>query len=166
MSNDVGEDLQGGYWYDGAAGQKERARHVLEALRTYRAAEGAMRRRTQDSMAMGENELLTVRFLLRQPGHTARPAELVKYLGISPASVTAMLDRLVQTGRVERVATGDVRGVAIRATEHVNAEVRETLGQMHARMYGVASSMTPSQQKHVIDFLEAMVDAVDKVEPA
>ena len=165
MSNSVDDDRQSGYWYDGGAGHKERARQVLEALRTYRAAEAAMRRRTRDSMVMGENELLTVRFLLRRPGHSATPSELVTYLGITPASVTAMLDRLVRTGRLERVAADGARGGAVRATGHVDAEVRDTLGQMHVRMYGVATSLTPSQQEHVIDFLEAMVDAVDKVEP-
>ncbi|MFI8633433.1 MarR family winged helix-turn-helix transcriptional regulator [Microbacterium sp. NPDC077663] len=158
---------RGGYWYNDAPGQKERARRVLEALRTYRAAEAAMRRRTRDSMAMGENELLALRYLLRQPGHSARPYELARYLGITSASVTTMIDKLVNDGRVERVGvTGDRRGIMITATAHANEEVRDTLGKMHIRMYAVASKMSPTQQKHVVDFLEAMVDAVDHVEPA
>lgn len=165
MSSSAGDERQSGYWYDGGVGQKERARQVLEALRTYRAAEAAMRRRTRNSMEMGENELLTIRFLLRRPGHSATPSELVTYLGATPASVTAMLDRLVRTGRLERMDGDGARGITVRATDHVNDEVRDTLGQMHVRMYGVATSLTPSQQKHVIDFLDAMVDAVDKVEP-
>ncbi|KEP72399.1 MarR family transcriptional regulator, partial [Microbacterium sp. SUBG005] len=37
----------------------------MEAMRAYRSAEMAMRRRTQESMAMGENELLVLRFLAR-----------------------------------------------------------------------------------------------------
>ena len=47
------------YWYGATeAGQRQRAVEVLQAFRLYRAAEVAMRRRTRDSMSMGENELL------------------------------------------------------------------------------------------------------------
>ncbi|MFS0865892.1 MarR family winged helix-turn-helix transcriptional regulator [Microbacterium sp. 179-B 1A2 NHS] len=156
----------GGYWYDAAPGQRERARRVLESLRTYRAAESAMRRRTRDSMSMGENELLALRYLLRQPDHSARPLELVKYLGVTSASVTTMLDRLERTGRVQRVANpNDRRSIFVRATPHADEEVRETLGKMHELMYGVAVSMESEAQDHVIAFLQRMADAVDGVEP-
>lgn len=156
-----------GYWYDEAPGQRDRARRVLEALRTYRAAESAMRRRTRDSMAMGENELLALRYLLRQPDHSARPSELVKYLGVTSASVTTMLDRLEKTGRVTRAANpNDRRSIFVTATLHANEEVRETLGRMHDLMYGVAVGMTPEAQEHVVSFLQQMADAVDGVEPA
>ncbi|GAB2706118.1 DNA-binding MarR family transcriptional regulator [Microbacterium marinum] len=156
-----------GYWYDESPGQRDRARRVLESLRTYRAAETAMRRRTRDSMSMGENELLALRFLLRQPDHTSRPSELVKYLGVTSASVTTMLDRLEKTGRVQRVANpSDRRSIFVRATPHANEEVRETLGKMHELMYGVAVGLTPEAQEHVVAFLQKMADAVDGVEPA
>ncbi|HCJ49275.1 MAG TPA: MarR family transcriptional regulator [Microbacterium sp.] len=156
-----------GYWYDESPGQRDRARRVLESLRTYRAAESAMRRRTRDSMSMGENELLALRFLLRQPDHTSRPSELVKYLGVTSASVTTMLDRLEKTGRVQRVANpSDRRSIFVRATPHANEEVRETLGKMHELMYGVAVGLTPEAQEHVVAFLQKMADAVDGVEPA
>ncbi|MFJ6677847.1 MarR family winged helix-turn-helix transcriptional regulator [Microbacterium sp. NPDC091382] len=155
-----------GYWYDEAPGQRDRARRVLEALRTYRAAESAMRRRTRDSMSMGENELLALRFLLRQPDHSARPAELVKYLGVTSASITTMLDRLEKSGRVERVANPtDRRSIFVRATAHADDEVRETLGRMHGLMYDVAVAMEPEAQEHVVDFLRRMSDAVDGVAP-
>ena len=155
-----------GYWYDEAPGHRDRARRVLEALRTYRAAEAAMRRRTRDSMAMGENELLALRYLLRQPDHSARPAELVKYLGVTSASITTMLDRLEKTGRVERMANPtDRRSIFVRATPHANEEVRETLGRMHGLMYDVAVGMSPDAQEHVVDFLRRMSDAVDDVAP-
>ena len=48
-----------GYWFpDDDATQRGVA--VLNALRRYRAAETAMRRRTRDSMGMGETDLLAV----------------------------------------------------------------------------------------------------------
>lgn len=156
-----------GYWYDDAPGQRDRARRVLESLRTYRAAEAAMRRRTRDSMAMAENELLVLRFLLRKPDHTARSSELVAYLAISSAAVTTMVDKLERTGRVRRVEDPQhPRAVLVRATAHADDEVRETLGRMHDRMYAVAADMPAEQQEAVVAFLHAMTDAVDRVEPA
>lgn len=43
------------YWY-GEDMDDRRGARVMESLRAYRAAEMAMRRRTQDTMAMSENE--------------------------------------------------------------------------------------------------------------
>jgi len=57
------------YWYGASEeDRRRRAVDVLQAFRVYRAAEVAMRRRTRDSMSMGENELLVLRYLLRAAG--------------------------------------------------------------------------------------------------
>ncbi|MGW9628030.1 MarR family winged helix-turn-helix transcriptional regulator [Microbacterium sp. NPDC055521] len=148
-----------GYWY----GERERAREVLEALRTYRAAERAMRRRTRDEMSMGENELLALRYLFRQSGHAARPADLVAYLGISPAATSVLIDRLEQSGHVQREVDDAGSPNAVRATAHADEDVRQTLGRMHELMYSVAAGMDAQAQANVTDFLRAMADAVDKV---
>lgn len=150
-----------GYWYERSEG--ERARDVLEALRVYRAAERAMRRRTRDEMSMGENELLALRFLFRQPQRSAQPIALAGYLGISPAATSVLLDRLERSGHVQR-ETEDGAAV-VRATEHADEDVRQTLGRMHDLMYSVAVRMDATAQANVTDFLRAMADAVDGVEP-
>lgn len=157
-----------GFWYDEApAGERERAREVLEALRLYRAAERAMRRRTRDEMSMGENELLALRFLLRQPGHGTRPRDLAAYLGISTAAVTVIIDRLERSGHLRRTPDeSDATLTLIHTTAHADDDVRHTLGQMHQLMYGVASRMEPEAQRHVALFLREMADAVDGIAPA
>jgi len=165
----VGGDTRphAGYWYADAVGERERARAVLELLRTYRVAETAMRRRTRESMAMGENDLLALRFLLRQPDHSSRPRELTEYLGLSSASITSMLDRLEASGHVSRVANpGDRRSIFIRATPHADEEVRQTLSAMHERMYAAAVGMTEAENLAVMGFLQRMCDAVDGVAPS
>ena len=63
-----------GYWY-GDDGSHRDAVQVLEALRAYRAAETAMRRRTRDSMGMGETDLLALRHLL-EATRAGRPLSL------------------------------------------------------------------------------------------
>lgn len=154
-----------GYWYDDERGERERAREVLEALRLYRAAERAMRRRTRDEMSMGENELLALRFLFRQPEHSARPTALATYLGISPAATSVLVDRLERSGHVQCVTEAANGQVSVRATAHADDDVRHTLGRMHRLMYAVAAGMDAEAQRNVAEFLRAMADAVDGVEP-
>lgn len=161
----MAESQTDGYWYD-ERGERERAREVLESLRLYRAAERAMRRRTRDEMSMGENELLALRFLFRQPDHRAQPAALVAYLGISPAATTVLIDRLERSGHVEREHDAAGQLLSVRATAHADQDVRQTLGRMHELMYSVASGMDAQAQANVCDFLRAMADAVDGVAPA
>ncbi len=86
-----------GYWFpDDDATQRGVA--VLNALRRYRASETAMRRRTRDSMGMGETDLLAVRHLLQaqRAGRSVSPKDLSAYLKISSASTTILVDRLVR----------------------------------------------------------------------
>ncbi len=153
------------YWYgDEPADRRQRSKAVLEALRIYRAAEVAMRRRTRDSMSMGENELLVLRYLLRDPSRSVRPGELTAYLGLSTASTTAILDRLERSGHVTREANpSDRRSIFVQATPRAHAEVRQTLGNMHDRMLAAVIDMSPDESAAVIAFLQRMSDAVDGV---
>jgi len=155
-----------GYWY----GRDERRRdavQVLQALRDYRAAETAMRRRTKDSMGMGETDLLALRHLLEasRAGRPMGPRELGRRLGISSASTTTLLDRLTRSGHVRREPhPTDRRALVIVPTEDSDAEVRATLGAMHRRMLAAAEGLTPEQAGTVVEFLHAMRDAVDGID--
>lgn len=156
---------QSTYWYgDAVSDRRQRHKAVLEALRIYRAAEVAMRRRTRDSMSMGENELLVLRYLLRGSSGGVRPGELTRYLGLSTASTTALLDRLERSGHIVRVANpDDRRSVFIQSTPRADAEVRQTLGNMHSRMLAAVIDMSPEESAVVVAFLRRMSDAVDGV---
>ncbi|MUN64232.1 MarR family transcriptional regulator [Kocuria sediminis] len=151
-----------GYWYgDGAP---RAAVEVLEALRAYRAAETAMRRRTRDEMGMGETDLLALRHLLEaaRSGRTVSPRDLAARLGISSASTTTLLDRLTKSGHVRREPhPTDRRALIVTATESADREVRATLAAVHERMMAAAQSLTPEQAEVVAGFLHRMRDAVD-----
>ncbi|MFZ8756080.1 MarR family winged helix-turn-helix transcriptional regulator [Microbacterium sp. HMH0099] len=157
------------YWYGAAEeDRRRRAVDVLQAFRVYRAAEVAMRRRTRESMSMGENELLVLRYLLRATGENrlVSPSELTRYLGVSTASTTAIIDRLEKTGHVTRVPhPTDRRSIHVVATAASDAEVRATLGEMHSRMMAAVVDMTPEESSVVIACLSRLQDAVDQVDP-
>jgi DNA-binding MarR family transcriptional regulator len=154
------------YWYSDDA-ERERSVAVLEAMRTYRAAESAMRRRTQVSMGMGENDLLALRYVImaQQAGRSIGPKELTSYLGISSASTTVLLDRLERSGEMRRENSPfDRRALILVPTATTDEEVRAALGDVPERMVEVASALTPEQARVVIDFLRGMREAVDEID--
>jgi DNA-binding MarR family transcriptional regulator len=141
---------------------------VLNALRDYRASETAMRRRTRDSMGMNETDLLAVRFLLQaeQSGQRIGPKELGTKLGISSASTTTLIDRLVASGHARREDhPTDRRALVIRPTTNSDTEVRATLGRMHSRMMAVAASLSDEDARAIVGFLNEMRRALDDEEP-
>jgi DNA-binding MarR family transcriptional regulator len=154
------------YWYSDDA-QRERSVAVLEAMRTYRAAESAMRSRTQRSMGMGENDLLALRYLLtaKQDGRSIGPKELTAYLGISSASTTVLIDRLEKAGQVRREHSPfDRRALILVPTAITPEEIRAALGDVPERMVEVANRLDPAQAKVVVDFLQSMRAAVDEID--
>jgi DNA-binding MarR family transcriptional regulator len=159
-------DSPSGYWY----GPKPRtvgAVDVLNGLRRYRKAETAMRRRTRASMRMGETDLLALQYLLRTTtgGTAVGPRDLSRYLGISSASTTVLIDRLVRSGHVMRHPhPTDRRALTLSTTATTDAEVRATLGKMHSRMLAAAEQLSPTEMQAVLRFLESMKDAVDVVD--
>ena len=162
----TGETEEGSaYWYADTDEATNAA--VLQALRSYRAAEMAMRRRTQQSMDMGENELLVLRYLARasKRDEPVTLVHLARYLGITSASTTALLDRLSRSGHVTRMANpADRRSILITSSAKAEEEVRHTLSAMHARMMDVVRPMTGADRASVIGFLQAMRDAVDEID--
>jgi DNA-binding MarR family transcriptional regulator len=137
---------------------------VLAELRAYRLAEEAMRRRTRESMNMGENDLAALRFLLKAQGdgQLVTPGMLAEHLGMKSASVTVMLDRLTKSGHLSRMPhPNDRRSLAVIATPGSDDEVRQTLGAMHTRMMTVARRLDGTQAEVLHRFLLSMSDALD-----
>lgn len=154
-----------GYWYPEpqAAPADVGSVEVLNALRAYRVAEQAMRKRTRSSMGMGETDLSALRLLLaaQRGGRTMSPKELASRLEISSASVTTLLDRLERSGHLRRRRSErDGRAIIVEPTIGSGDEVRETLGAMHTRMHDVADSLSPVEAAAVVGFLRRLADAV------
>ncbi|MGR0319500.1 MarR family winged helix-turn-helix transcriptional regulator [Agromyces sp. ZXT2-3] len=118
---------------------------------------------------MGETDLLAIRYLLKREGEgrSVSPKDLAAHLGISSASTTVLIDRLVRSGHVERRPhPTDRRALVIAPTIASDDEVRATLGDMHRRMIEVAEGLGPDEAVVVLDFLGSMRDAVDSVRDA
>jgi len=153
-----------GYWY-GPDERLDPPTAVLQALRGYRAAEVATRRSTRDSMGMGETDLLALRYLLRAQaaGERVGPKDLSRMLGITTASTTSLIDRLVGSGHVRREPhPTDRRSLVIVPTAATDSEVRETLGEMHRRMLAVAEELSADESRVIVSFLRRMAEALQE----
>jgi DNA-binding MarR family transcriptional regulator len=151
-----------GYWY-GPDGQLDYSAAVLKSLRDYRTAETEIRRKTRDSMGMGETDILALRYLLKvqASGKQVVPKDLSRFLNITSASTTSLIDRLVTSGHVRREAhPSDRRSVVVVPTVESDKEVRETLGAMHRRMMTVAEGLSAEEARVVVDFLQRMTEAL------
>ena len=136
-------------------------------MRTFRAAELAMERRTQQSQGMNANDLLALRYVIlsQREGRSIGPKELAQYLGISSASTTVLIDRLERAGKMRRENSPfDRRALILEPTATTEAEITDALGVVPEAMLEVATQLSADEARVVIDFLTAMRAAVDEID--
>lgn len=154
------------YWY-GTGVDERGAASVLQALRRYRSAEMDLRRRTRTSMRMTDNEMLVIGLATRRArsGQELQAGDVATELGLTPASVTGLLDRLERSGHIQRQPhPTDRRRLRILPTAVADTDVRATLGAVHESMMGVARTLSSSQAEVICAFLQQMTDAVTEIE--
>jgi len=155
-----------GFWYaDDETATRSVA--VLRAMREYHAAEAEMRRRSRSAMQLNESDMLALRLLFTaaRAGRNVSPTELSKALGITTASTTGLIDRLVRNGHVERRPNpDDGRAVIVVPTTTSETEVRVTFSNVHRRMMDAAKCLSPDEAATIVAFLEKMREAVETVD--
>ncbi|MBT0994961.1 MarR family transcriptional regulator [Cellulomonas sp. DKR-3] len=152
------------YWY----GDREVVA-VLEALREFRRADQDMRRRAAAGMGMNETSMRALQVVVaaERQGRTVSPHHLARALGISTASTTKLLDRLVASGHLVRSPhPHDRRAVVVTATPHAHREIRDRLAAMHQQMADVAARVPARSRAPVRRFLEEMAGLLDAQDAA
>jgi len=139
---------------------------VLEALQVYRAAEAAMRRRTGAAMGIGDNDLLALRLILDNTaaGRTTFAKEVSAYLGVSSASTTLLVDRLVRSGFVERrQSRADKRSVELVPTRAALGDTGPLLAAAQEQLAAATAELSPDEAETVTKFLVKMRQTVDRI---
>ncbi|MBF4614214.1 MarR family winged helix-turn-helix transcriptional regulator [Curtobacterium sp. VKM Ac-1376] len=153
-----------GYWYEDSA---VTAVDVLNALRRYRSAESAAQRRARESLGIGENALLALRVLIdaEHDGRTVNAKVLAERLQITAASTSALVDRLVRSGHVERHPDpNDRRGVILTATGTSMRDAVRVIEELDARALEVTEHLRTDDMAVVVEFLDELVRVVDDLD--
>lgn len=153
-----------GFWYEDSP---VTAVDVLNALRRYRTAESAAQRRAREALGIGENALLALRVLIdaEQDGRTVNAKDLAERLEITAASTSALVDRLVRSGHVERHQDPiDRRGVILTATGTSMRHALRVIEELDARALEVTEHLPTDEMAVVVEFLDEMVRVVDDVD--
>jgi DNA-binding MarR family transcriptional regulator len=138
---------------------------VLEALQVYRAAETAMRRRTGAAMGIGENDFLALRLILDNAadGRRTSAKDVSAYVGVSSASTTALIDRLVAGGFIERRTNdADRRSVDLVPTRAALGDTGP-LVVAQEQIAAEAAELSEEEARTVTRFLTKMRRTVDGI---
>lgn len=114
------------------------------------------------SHAVGINppELLALAHL----DHDGRvgPSELARRLQLTTGAVTALVDRLEESGHLERAAhPTDRRRVLLRRTARAEREVAEEVGPMVLAILELAESLSDDERQVVGEFLDKLAAVME-----
>ncbi|WP_411375706.1 MarR family transcriptional regulator [Arthrobacter sp. MPF02] len=126
-----------------------------------------MLRRTRSVMDRGATDALALRYVrdASASGEGLRPTELASRLGLSSASVTALVDRLVSSGAVRREPHPvDRRAIILRVTKQAEAADAGVLEHARRPLADVIASLEQEELSAVMKFIVRMRDAMNDVE--
>ena len=121
---------------------------------------GALRDATESALARRGTSQGRLRVLLQlhgAPSEELAPGELARRLGVTPATVTGLLDGLSREGQVlRRRAAGDRRGVAVRMTARGRARLGEILPERFRRIAALMGGLSLSDRAELLRLLGAV----------
>jgi DNA-binding MarR family transcriptional regulator len=141
---------------------------VLEALEEYLASRSALRRliRTETELSDSAwNALLELR-AAREHGGALTPKELAARLDLRSASITALVDKLVRLGHVDRTTSStDRRGLLLGITD-AGLEFTDRHDRAHLPELAVAARLDPAAAELVVRVLDDLAAAAGRSFPA
>lgn len=143
---------------------KNRVTEVLQALRYLSDALDRMNGRMRQEMAINSTDLAALRMLIirEQLGVTVSPHEVSDHLQITTASTTKLLDRLSDSGHLERRPhPADRRSLVVGLTEKARRTFMAHFGSRMAQMRDVAARFSPEELAVITRFLEEMAEEID-----
>ncbi len=135
---------------------------VLESLRQWQQASRALSEASKRYMKLNESDMRAIRMIIRatEQEQIVTPKDVAREVGISSASTTKLVDRLVAAGHLVRVPhPHDRRTTCLEVTESTRLSAHDTIGRQHARRFSAAASLSADDRETVIRFLEALTDA-------
>ena len=144
---------------------------VQAVLRLHRAEELSIER-VRKASGLSKNEFHAMRYLLQAQREQREmgPKDLIVMLGLSSASVTKIVDHLVELGHLDRAPhKTDRRAWILRPTEAGARNIEDSYGNFHLSvvesMEGLSDADAAVVEKVLADVI-ARLEAADQVEPS
>lgn len=144
-----------------------RTDQVVGAVDALRRAEAHLVRRRQVGVGLSDVDRTALRLIIEQSAHAApaTPTDLARHLGISTASTTALVDRLVRDGLVEtHPHPVDRRKKTLAPT--AGTRHPDEVGGLTAAIREVAADLSDTEAQLLIGALARITRAVDDEETA
>lgn len=135
---------------------------VMTALHDWQEASRALSEASQRYMRLNQSDMRAIRMIMRaqKQGILVTPKDIAREVGISSASTTKLIDRLVAAGHLARVThPTDRRTSCLEVMETTRSSAHDTIGRQHARRFAAAASVTASDRAAVLRFLAALIEA-------
>lgn len=142
--------------------ERDQCVRVMQSLQEWQKAARALSEASQRYMKLNESDMRAIRMLIRaqQQDQIVTPKDIAREVGISSASTTKLVDRLVAAGHLVRSPhPSDRRTMCIQVTEHTRVSAHDTIGRQHARRFAAAAAMEPAERDVVMRFLAKLTEA-------
>lgn len=143
--------------------REELVMSAMEAVRAFTDAMDHMHGGVRGEMAMNATDLAALRMLVvrEQRGDRVSPHEIAEHLSISTASTTKLLDRLTESGHVQRLPhPDDGRARTVVLTDVARTEFFRHFGQRMRRMRYAMGAFGDDELRTVVRFLGEMEAAL------
>ena len=137
---------------------------VMQAIRAFSDAMDRMHGGMKADMEMNATDLAALRMLImrEQRGKPVSPHDVARHLRISTASTTKLLDRLSESGHVERQPhPSDKRARVIVLTDESRRSFYRHFGQRLQGMRGVAERYSDDELAVITRFLGELGEVFD-----
>jgi DNA-binding MarR family transcriptional regulator len=115
------------------------------------------------SLGMGMLDARALLHLVQEVRHgfVVRPTDLMVVLNVSSAAITKLVDRLVQSGHIERQPNpSDRRGVVLVPTQGTTEQLAEVYGRIHMPLVAVIDELSDAELDTVARFSKNLAVAL------
>lgn len=141
----------------------EQIDRIMAETGRLRAVERRIMLSSQKYMKLNETDMRAIRQLIsaKHAGEAVTPGMISRHLGVTTASVTKMIDRLVAGGHVVRKPhPTDRRSQCVEVSEETHLAARSQVGRHHAKRFEVALGFAPEERDLIIRYLTQTADAL------
>ncbi|WIE64979.1 MarR family transcriptional regulator [Curtobacterium sp. MCLR17_036] len=149
--------------------RSQAARTAVDALLQLQHAEEQQIESARIESDLTKNEFLAVRYLLQahRDGRTMGPKDLAVMLAVSNASVTKIVDALVEKGLLLRTAhPSDRRAQLLLPTDHAAAKIDASYARFHEAVVGAVDELSDADNEVLARSLSRVVEALAAGTPA